>query len=80
VDGIAFHVTGDGYVMSFMTFEGVGVVDGEDFLITVRNDDYLRAFCQTFFGALLLASDGAFGSALRVRNISVHGLGFLGAG
>jgi hypothetical protein len=56
VDGIAFDVAGDGYVMSFMTFEGVGVVDGENFLIAIRYHDQFRTLLDTLLGALGLVS------------------------
>ena len=50
VDGIPLHVSGDGNVMAFMSFEGIGIIYREDFVIAVCNQHCAgAAFDDTFW-------------------------------
>jgi hypothetical protein len=75
VDGVAFNVSGDGYVMAFVSFEGIGVIDGQDFVVPIGDDHGRGAAFDTFLGAGGCAGVGALGSALGIADPTVDGLG-----
>src|SRR5437763_7872915 len=74
VDGIAVYVAGHGDMMAFMSFEGIGIFNAVDFLISVA--DYHRFFSSS--DALFRAGFGscvrAFGPAFGIADPTVHGV------
>jgi hypothetical protein len=76
VDGIAFDVSGDGYMMAFVTLKRVCVVDGQDFVVTVGDHDRGGSAFETFLGAGGSAGVGTLGAAFGVTDPAIHGLGF----
>src|SRR5581483_1641080 len=43
VDGVTLHRSRHGDMMSFMTFQGIRVIDHQNFLIAVGHDHHLRS-------------------------------------
>jgi hypothetical protein len=78
VEGIAVHRTGGGDVMSFVSLEDVGIVDGHDFLITIGHDDCLAALGEALGHASGVAGIGSLDTALGIADISVDDGGFIG--
>ena len=57
MDRVALHRAGHGHVMSFMSFQGVRVVDGQNLLVAIGDDDHLGSRIRHF---LVQASASAF--------------------
>jgi len=76
VDGIAFYVAGDGYVMAFMSLKGVAVFDGQDFVIAVGDHNRTGAGFEAFLGASSGGGIGALGAAFGIADPAIYGLGF----
>jgi hypothetical protein len=58
--------------MSFMTLEGIRVVDGQNLLV-VGYDDHLGSSRDTLFGTTSVTRAHSFGAALRIADPSIYG-------
>ena len=68
-------MSGDGHVMAFVSFQGIGVIDGQDLVVAVGDDDCRGAAFDAFLGTGGCAGIGAFGSALGVADPAIDSLG-----
>ncbi len=75
VDGIAFDVAGDGYVMAFVSLEGVGLSTVRTLLSPSVTTTAEAPPSMHFLVQAARAGVGALGSALGIADPAVNGLG-----
>jgi len=68
------HVPRDLNVMSLLSFQGCGIIDGQHFLVAVRNQNGFLAAGDALLGALGMRGIGALGATFRIADPSAHGL------
>ncbi len=73
MDGASRHFSGGGYVMAFMSLEGIGIVDRQNLLVTVGDDDRLGAFGQALGHTGGVVGVGAFGAAHGIADGAIYG-------
>ena len=71
VESIAIHGPGDGDMMTFVALQDIGIVDGDDLVVSVGDYDCFRALAETFGHAGGVGGVVAFGAAHGIADISV---------
>jgi hypothetical protein len=73
MDGIAGDSSAHGDMMAFMTFEDVGIIHGEHFLVGVGDNDGFGALVQALGHTTCMGGAGTFGAAHGVAYRAIDG-------